>query len=82
MIADAGHELCLGVDIKKKLKEFSLDIGFETGKGCLGILGPSGCGKSMTLKSIAGIVRPDSGRIAASMPREKRQGEGCFTIHP
>ena len=43
MIADAGHELCLGVDIKKKLKEFSLDIGFETGKGCLGILGPSGC---------------------------------------
>ena len=35
----------------------------DAGKGCLGILGPSGCGKSMTLKSIAGIITPDSGRI-------------------
>ena len=74
MIADAGHELCLGVDIKKKLKEFSLDIGFETGKGCLGILGPSGCGKSMTLKSIAGIVRPDSGRIAVQYAKGEAAG--------
>ncbi|MFR3754718.1 MAG: hypothetical protein ACLTW9_25065 [Enterocloster sp.] len=39
MIADAGHELCLGVDIRKKLKEFSLDIGFETGKGMPGNTG-------------------------------------------
>ena len=74
MIADAGHERCLGVDIKKKLKEFSLDIGFETGKGCLGILGPSGCGKSMTLKSIAGIVRPDSGRIAVQYAKGEAAG--------
>ena len=42
------HSPCLGVSIKKKLKEFSLDVEFETGKGCLGILGPSGCGKSRT----------------------------------
>ncbi|MDR1587841.1 MAG: ATP-binding cassette domain-containing protein [Treponema sp.] len=30
---------------------------------CLGILGASGSGKSMTLKCIAGIERPDEGRI-------------------
>lgn len=53
----------LEVDIQKKLKNFTLDMQFSAGNGCLGILGPSGCGKSMTLKSIAGIVRPDSGRI-------------------
>ena len=64
MAAASGHNLHLEVDIRKKLKEFCLDIGFEAGKGCLGILGPSGCGKSMTLKSIAGIVKPDQGRIA------------------
>ncbi len=30
----------------------------------MGFLGASGCGKSMTLKCIAGIERPDEGRIA------------------
>jgi len=57
----------LKVDIHKKLKEFDLDVNFELKKGCLGILGPSGCGKSMTLKSIAGIVDPDSGIVSLSM---------------
>ena len=54
----------LQVSIRKKLKGFKLGMEFHAGRGCLGILGPSGCGKSMTLKSIAGIVTPDAGRIA------------------
>ena len=53
----------LDVTIGIKLEKFDLNIAFSTGKGCLGILGPSGFGKTMTLKSIAGIVNPDSGRI-------------------
>ena len=61
---NSEYNLHLEVDIRKKLKDFSLDISFEARRGCLGILGPSGCGKSMTLKSIAGIIRPDQGRIA------------------
>ncbi|MEI3192816.1 MAG: ATP-binding cassette domain-containing protein [Lachnospiraceae bacterium] len=32
-------------------------------KVLFGILGASGCGKSMTLKCIAGILRPDEGKI-------------------
>ncbi len=55
--------MSLQVDIKKRWKGFSLQVRFETGEGLLGILGASGCGKSMTLKSIAGIVTPDEGRI-------------------
>lgn len=58
----------LEADIRKKLKQFELDVKFRAEKGCLGILGPSGCGKSMTLKSIAGIVRPDSGKILLQTP--------------
>lgn len=42
---------------------FRLDVDFKTGGGVLGLLGPSGSGKSMTLKCIAGIEKPDSGRI-------------------
>lgn len=51
------------VDIKKKVKGFTLDVSFETEVDYLGILGASGCGKSMTLKCIAGIETPDKGRI-------------------
>lgn len=49
--------------IKKKLGNFKLDVEFESDNGTLGLLGASGCGKSMTLKCIAGIIRPDEGLI-------------------
>lgn len=54
--------MSLQVKIKKQLKGFSLDLDFCS-EGRLGVLGASGCGKSMTLKCIAGIIRPDKGRI-------------------
>jgi ABC-type sulfate/molybdate transport systems, ATPase component len=56
--------MSLKVDIRKNLKNFSLNIKFETNGTPLGILGASGCGKSMTLKCIAGIMTPDSGHIS------------------
>ena len=74
MAVQTEHSLRLGVEIKKKLKEFGLDVSFDAGKGCLGILGPSGCGKSMTLKSIAGIITPDSGRIAIQYAKGEAAG--------
>ena len=55
--------MSLSVDIKKWLGDFTLRVAFETDGGVLGLLGASGCGKSMTLKCIAGIEKPDSGRI-------------------
>lgn len=51
------------VRIQKKLGNFKLDIDMESGSKRIGILGASGCGKSMTLKSIAGIEKPDQGQI-------------------
>ncbi len=53
---------CL-VRVKKRYDDFSLDVSFETGSKRIGILGASGSGKSLTLKSIAGLIRPDEGRI-------------------
>ena len=55
--------MSITVEIHKKLDNFSLDISFQSQSRRIGILGASGCGKSMTLKSIAGIVTPDEGRI-------------------
>lgn len=56
----------LEVQFSKKLKSFTMDMEFSMDGECLGILGASGSGKSMTLKAIAGIVTPDSGRIQAN----------------
>ncbi|MCH8974750.1 MAG: ATP-binding cassette domain-containing protein [Chloroflexi bacterium] len=42
---------------------FVLDVAFETGDGVTAILGPSGAGKTLTLRAIAGLLRPDAGRI-------------------
>ena len=55
--------MSLLVDIEKDLGGFFLQVRFESEGGVLGLLGPSGSGKSMTLKCIAGIERPDRGRI-------------------
>ena len=55
--------MALSVDISKRLGEFQLRVQFETEGEILALLGASGCGKSMTLKCIAGIETPDSGRI-------------------
>ena len=55
--------MSISVDIEKKLGNFHLNIQFECEQETLALLGASGCGKSMTLKCIAGIERPDRGKI-------------------
>ena len=53
----------LKVDIKRKLPGFSLEAAFSISREILAILGPSGSGKTMTLQCIAGLIKPDEGRI-------------------
>ena len=55
--------MSLHIDIRKALGSFTLDVRFTAGNGITSLLGASGCGKSMTLKCIAGIEKPDEGRI-------------------
>ena len=56
--------MALEVNIEKRLGDFHLRAAFSCDKEFMGILGASGSGKSLTLKCIAGIERPDRGRIA------------------
>ncbi len=53
----------LDIDVTRILPGFSLRAVFTARGGALGLLGSSGSGKSMTLRSIAGLEVPDSGRI-------------------
>ena len=51
------------VDIEKNLGSFCLKAKFEAADETIALLGASGCGKSLTLKCIAGIEKPDKGKI-------------------
>ena len=53
----------LDVSIRKRLRDYELSVDFAVKNEVFALLGASGCGKSMTLKCIAGIERPDEGRI-------------------
>lgn len=55
--------MSLSVDIEKKVGAFHLRCAFEAENETMALLGASGCGKSMTLRCIAGILRPDRGKI-------------------
>jgi ABC-type sulfate/molybdate transport systems ATPase subunit len=51
------------VEIKKKFNGFQLDVKLQSQEEIIGILGASGSGKSMLLRCIAGLVKPDEGKI-------------------
>ena len=43
---------------------FALEAGFTAPGGVTALFGPSGCGKSTILAAIAGLLRPQQGRVA------------------
>lgn len=59
--------MLLDLDLQKTLhadrRVFRLEVRFQTKAQRTVILGPSGAGKSLTLKAIAGLMRPDAGHI-------------------
>ncbi len=56
------------VDIAKTVvaqgRRFDLAVRFRVDAERLALFGPSGAGKSLTLQMLAGLIRPDRGRIA------------------
>ena len=53
----------ISVDAALRLGDFDLDIAFENDDGITALFGRSGSGKSTTINLIAGLARPDRGRI-------------------
>ncbi len=52
------------VETRLELGNFSHNVDFTSGNELVVVFGPSGSGKSLTLNIIAGLQRPDSGRVA------------------
>jgi molybdate transport system ATP-binding protein len=55
--------MTLTVDIERRLGSFRLKAAFEAGAGITALFGRSGAGKTSVVNAIAGILRPDGGRI-------------------
>jgi molybdate transport system ATP-binding protein len=55
----------LRAEVVSALRDFELELALEAEPGvCLALVGPSGAGKSTVLRAIAGLHRPDHGRVA------------------
>jgi molybdate transport system ATP-binding protein len=54
----------LAFDVGKQLGDFTLAAKFEVAGGATALFGPSGAGKTSIANLIAGLLRPDRGRIA------------------
>jgi len=54
----------LRLDILLPLRSFDLELALEVGTETVALVGPSGAGKTSVLRAIAGLARPERGRIA------------------
>jgi molybdate transport system ATP-binding protein len=52
------------IDVEKRLGDAQVSLTLEAGEGATVLFGPSGIGKSSVLNMVAGLLRPDRGRVA------------------
>ena len=66
----------LTLDITVALRTLRVDLALDVGRETVALVGPSGAGKTTVLRAVAGLVRPNRGRIAlgetAWLDTEKR----------
>ncbi len=55
--------MTLTVDVRARIGTFDYHAAFEADREIVVLFGHSGAGKSVTLQTIAGLIRPDIGRI-------------------
>jgi molybdate transport system ATP-binding protein len=77
--------MALDIGISHPLRAFRLDLELSVAPGVVALVGPSGAGKTSVLRAIAGLLRPETGRISldgdvwldtatgADLPPERRR---------
>lgn len=56
--------MSLEVALRHGFPGFTLDAAFEAPAGVTALFGPSGSGKTTVVNAVAGLLRPDAGRVA------------------
>jgi molybdate transport system ATP-binding protein len=56
--------MSVAVDFRHRLGDFELDIRFESRGGVTALFGRSGAGKTSVINVIAGLIRPERGRVS------------------
>ncbi len=74
--------MTLTVDIERTLGAFRLKTVFEADEGVTALFGRSGAGKTSVVNAIAGILRPDRGRIVISGEAVFDSGRGIDVPTP
>lgn len=69
------------VQVRSCLTGFTLDVAWTGGDGVSVLFGPSGSGKTLTLQCLAGLVRPDAGRIVVD-GRVLFDGDAAIHVPP
>lgn len=54
------------VDVQRRLGDVRVEVRFSASAGLTALYGPSGVGKSSVLNMIAGLLKPDRGRIVVA----------------
>lgn len=57
--------MTLSVNLSHRFGDFALDVAFEAPPGVTVLFGRSGSGKTTVVNAVAGLLRPDRGRIVA-----------------
>ena len=70
--------MSLAVDVRHRLGDFTLDVRFESEGRLTALFGRSGSGKTSIVNLVAGLMRPDEGRIAVDGAELVDTARGLF----
>ncbi len=70
--------MSLHVKLRHRFPGFDLDVDFEAPAGVTALYGRSGSGKTTIVNAVAGLLRPDAGRVVADEVTLTDTGSGLF----
>lgn len=70
--------MTLSVTLRHRFPGFALDAAFEAPPGVTALFGHSGAGKTTVVQAVAGLLKPDHGRIVADGAVLTDTGAGVF----